>query len=464
MRLAPPALPIDDRDGFNGTDIFGYEAFGTNLAALIESLEGPCVIALDGDWGSGKTVFAKQWAGLLRNRGTAVIYFDAFAADSGDDPLFDIASQLFAAGPEGEARAEFAKGAVALAKELIPLVAGAGLSAVSGGLLGPEAVKRVISGLTEAREAEEDAGEEVSMAFRRRLEGSNDRAAALTSFRESLIALAAEMRTRALEETGGTSENGRARPVVVIIDELDRCKPSYALHLLENLKHVFGVESICFVLVTNLHQLAQVVSSQYGVTDAHVYLEKFVHATFILPEKQRYARNREYIRHLFQDVMGFEGNSYLREPIELAVSHTETSLRGIERVIPNVAWCLTSGVFTESDGGGTGLTQDYEEILVPVVVCAIRALNPEMYAKLRIHRMSCDDVVDLLRVRQWEVSSRARKEQIPDILARAFPPRTAVEGDGDAMREWRSGSLRSLVDQVCQLLDVLGDPMARRSN
>ena len=105
MRLVPPPLEIGERDGFTGTDLFGYEPFGTDLARLVESLEGPSVIALDGGWGSGKTVFARQWAGLLRKRGSAVIYFDAFAADTGDDPLFDIASQLFAAAPEGEKRA-----------------------------------------------------------------------------------------------------------------------------------------------------------------------------------------------------------------------------------------------------------------------------------------------------------------------------------------------------------------------
>ena len=159
----------------------------------------------------------------------------------------------------------------------------------------------------------------------------------------------------------------------MIVDELDRCRPSYALHLLESFKHVFDVKNMCFVLITNLRQLTQVVAGQYGVKDADTYLEKFVHATFVLPEKERYARNKEYIKHLFQERMGFEGNSNLREPIELAISHAGTSLRGIERVIPNVAWCLASGIFKIGDRFGDWLSQDYEEVLVPSVVCAIRA-------------------------------------------------------------------------------------------
>ena len=459
MRLVPKPVQIGDRDGFQGTDIFGYEEFGTNLAALVQTLDGPSVIALDGGWGSGKTVFAKQWAGLLRNRGSAVIYFDAFAGDTGNDPLFDIAARLFAAGPENGARTGFSERAVAFAKGLVPLAVAAGLSAGSGGVLGREAVRSAGSAWAEAKERRDG----VSMAFRARLEGAKDREAALNSFRESLTTLAAEMRARALGDTTRAVENVRAHPVVVIVDELDRCKPTYALHLLENIKHVFSVGNICFVLVTNLHQLTQVVSSQYGVTDGHAYLEKFVHATFILPEKRRHARNREYIKHLFQEAMEFEGNSHLREPIEMAVSHLGASLRGIERVIPNVTWCLASGEFVERDNIGTWLASDYEDILVPVVVCAMRALNPEMYARARSHRLSSEEVMEFFCVRQWEVRSSVGREQVPNILSKAFPPRAAVHGDGDAMREWRSGSLRSLVDRVCALLDVLGDPAARRS-
>ena len=232
MRLAPPPLKIGDRDGFDGTDIFGYEEFGKNLASLVENLEGPSVIALDGGWGSGKTVFAKQWAGLLRNRGTAVIYFDAFAADSGEDPLFDIASQLFAAAEEGAARKDFGEKAISVFKALALCAPAAALRLTVGAGLGEE----IVGALAEAQEATSD-GDNVSAAFQRRLEGSQDRAEALTTFRGSLAALAAEMRARALREVDGAGQTEMARPVVMIIDELDRCKPSYALDLLENLKH-----------------------------------------------------------------------------------------------------------------------------------------------------------------------------------------------------------------------------------
>ena len=49
-------------------------------------------------------------------------------------------------------------------------------------------------------------------------------------------------------------ESSLPRPLVVIIDELDRCKPTYALDLLEKIKHIFDAKNVCFVLVTNAAQ------------------------------------------------------------------------------------------------------------------------------------------------------------------------------------------------------------------
>lgn len=58
MKLAPPPLEIGDRDGFESTDMFGHEESGTDLPALETLLEGPSLIARDGEWGSGRTICA----------------------------------------------------------------------------------------------------------------------------------------------------------------------------------------------------------------------------------------------------------------------------------------------------------------------------------------------------------------------------------------------------------------------
>ena len=77
-------------------------------------------------------------------------------------------------------------------------------------------------------------------------------------------------------------------PVVVVIDELDRCRPLYAIELLEVAKHLFSVEIIVFVLAINLRQLGHSIKAVYGSDfDSHEYLERFIDITIPLPMAER---------------------------------------------------------------------------------------------------------------------------------------------------------------------------------
>ncbi|MCA3444349.1 MAG: hypothetical protein INF52_13420 [Rhodobacter sp.] len=90
MRLTPPEPDFtpgekgfDDKDATGlPYDLLGRKAVGEQLSDLIERIDEPLVIALDGGWGSGKSHFLRLWTGAHRkeNGGTAkVIYFDAKA-------------------------------------------------------------------------------------------------------------------------------------------------------------------------------------------------------------------------------------------------------------------------------------------------------------------------------------------------------------------------------------------------
>ena len=458
MRLAPPPLKIADRAGFERTDIFGYEEFGRNLASLVESLEGLSVIALDGGWGSGKTVFAKQWAGLLRKRGSAVIYFDAFAADAGDDPLFDIASQIFAVAPDGEERKDLAKAAGVVAKRFFPVVAGVGLRVATGGLMGGEAISAGAAGAAEAKKAATDRGEEMSEAFRQRIEGAHDRVGALSDFRQKLTALAESIKAKALADAEGTPEPAKPRPVVMIVDELDRCKPSYALDVLENIKHVFDVGNLCFVLVTNLDQIGQVVSNAYGIEQPQRYLEKFIQARFRLGRDREAGRAlapEAYCDFLWRRMMpeshGMPDSA--SSIIRSVARHHDLSLRGMERILTNVSMYA----------GEPGIPQSPQGTVVGIV-CAVRALAPELYSRIRSGAASADDVLGFLGVAEWG-GRKSDRDFVDDLCKNAFPPQEAIEGgnrEAESAWEkhvWESRRSEVSVSGVCAWLDSFGrDP------
>lgn len=72
---------------------------------------------------------------------------------------------------------------------------------------------------------------------------------------------------------------------VIVIDELDRCKPIYAIELLETIKHFFGVKNIIFIFLVNKEQLKSIASTSYLTEDkCSEYFEKFFDIQFNLPK------------------------------------------------------------------------------------------------------------------------------------------------------------------------------------
>ena len=74
-------------------------------------------------------------------------------------------------------------------------------------------------------------------------------------------------------------------PIYILIDELDRCRPIYALTLLERVKHLFDISGYQFVIATDTEQLQHTVRAVYGEGfDARRYLKRFFDIQYSFPE------------------------------------------------------------------------------------------------------------------------------------------------------------------------------------
>jgi hypothetical protein len=73
------------------------------------------------------------------------------------------------------------------------------------------------------------------------------------------------------------------KPIVIIIDELDRCRPDYAVKTLEVLKHFFDIPGFVFVLALDEKQLENSVRCLFGTENFDGYKRKFINNSFILP-------------------------------------------------------------------------------------------------------------------------------------------------------------------------------------
>jgi|SRR5680860_12933 len=340
MRLFPPPLEIGDEEGFTPEkDIFGRVVLGEGLTNLVSSVSDPTVIAVDGQWGSGKTTFLKMWAGELRKAGFPVVYFDAFENDYVEDAFLAIASEIIALA-EQEKKAKtpagkrLIKNAVGASKVLLRSSLKLGVKAATIGALGAADLEDI------AADFGAEASNLVDKHFGEILTKHKQQKDAIQGFRDALSEL-----PDLLSDKPADGGNANPKPLVFIIDELDRCRPTFALEILERIKHFFSVPNVHFVLGVHLGQLRNSVIVAYGANiDAQTYLQKFIHLTFHLIDRERYTNERTVTRFMdhLEKSLKFEPED--QESVNAAtqiVRHVaechNLSLRAMERIMSHLA-------------------------------------------------------------------------------------------------------------------------------
>ncbi|MBL3594816.1 hypothetical protein JMM63_04405 [Rhodovulum sulfidophilum] len=261
MKLFPQDSDVTLYETAFGEDSLGRRELSRQLSELVEKIEDPIVLALDDKWGSGKTYFLKRWvaAHTKENEGIATtVYFDAFENDYSSDPLVSLISTIIDRLPKSKAN-KIANLKEA-GKKLIKPTLGLALSMIT---LGAK------QSLDEFGDAIADATADEARSVARDIwDDERAKRDAIRDFKKLLGEI--------------TKENNTA--LVVVVDELDRCRPDYALSVLEIIKHFFSVTKVHFILGTNGEALENIVRARYGAgIDAERYLRKFVTATFSLP-------------------------------------------------------------------------------------------------------------------------------------------------------------------------------------
>ncbi len=76
----------------------------------------------------------------------------------------------------------------------------------------------------------------------------------------------------------------RGKRLVIFIDELDRCRPDYAVNLLERIKHYFSNENVTYVFSVNIDELQHTIRRFYGNGFSSTeYLDRFFDLTIDIP-------------------------------------------------------------------------------------------------------------------------------------------------------------------------------------
>ena len=342
MRFLPPEAEVTLYETVFDEDILDRTKVSKSLSALLDRIEDPLVIALDGRWGTGKSYFLKRWVGAhqRQNDGEAItLYFDAFANDYLSDPLVALVSALTDRIPAKNI-AKLKRLKLVATKFIKPLTK-IGLNMATFG------AKEALSELGDA--AADVVNAEAQKAVDNFWEHEEGRQKAMQAFRDALAELVAG------------PEGDDPTPLVIVIDELDRCRPDYALEVLEVIKHFFAVPMVHFVLGVNLVALANSVKARYGQEiDATAYLQKFISLTLVLPDRTR---------NQHQEVPAVVAYAeHTAKAMELPAEYVEEV---VVRQLPGVARSNSVSI------------RDVGKILGAVAILPSKAINPNLFAGWR---------------------------------------------------------------------------------
>lgn len=274
--------------------------------------DGSFVLNINAEWGFGKTYFLRNWVDTFATAGHPIVYFDAWQNDFSKEPLIAFISTINAQLEPyfnkkiGEKRATRVKHLLGewydngkklinpsspflwsiLAKKL------AGMSMNQLGELLEDDLEKVSSdentqNLSDTnKELKQAVSTVVSKATSRLLASHNSTKKTIVEFKNSLEKLVNHLSSLKTINT----------PLFIFVDELDRCRPNYAIELLENIKHLFGVPGVFFVVATASEQLCHSIKKVYGQDfDSPNYLKRFFDQTYTLHEPIR----RSFAEYLF---------------------------------------------------------------------------------------------------------------------------------------------------------------------
>ncbi len=250
VALSCPEIEVPKDNPFKN-DLLGRQDTVENYTKLLSIVQGPGVISVNATWGDGKTTFMKMLAAHLRLNDFIVTDLNVWDSDHMNNPLNAITSSL---------TEQLLKSKIIDEQKRETLLKTAVFALRTISMFLPPVINKLLDSGTGLAEKYFKAQEEANKSIH--------------EFRKQLGEIASE-----------TSQKQNGHPIIVMIDELDRCRPSYAITFLEIAKHLFNVEHVVFVLAINKNQLEKSICAIYGDNfDSQDYLRRFINRELQLPK------------------------------------------------------------------------------------------------------------------------------------------------------------------------------------
>lgn len=308
------------------TDILGRNAKLNKLMELLNGINNNKIISIDGKWGCGKSVFLKQLEYINKNdiqfnnkfnnledfkEKYVVFYYNAWENDFHNSPLLSLIYNLINDFPKE--KSQTASGKIELPFDLTEC-----LKTISHDFINLDKVKSY-----------EDLTKEIHT--------SEEKKQALNNIIDNILP--------------------KGKRLVFIIDELDRCKPDYAIDMIETIKHFYTNDKVIFLLGTNNLQLSHTISNYYGNDfDGYGYLNKIYNLVIELGN----ISTKKYIESI---TARRETNGWCDADLYGVCSYFNMSMREINRLLND--FDLLDEYMHTSYGGSLSEDQTIKYLFLP---------------------------------------------------------------------------------------------------
>lgn len=310
-------------------DALKRESLEPPLTQLITTSSGPLVLGLDGDWGSGKTTFLKMWKEKLTAAQHFCIYLNAWETDFVQDPLIAFVGELISEFEVSKITLspsikEHSKKLISLLPSLLKAVVLVGSSINGIDSMPAKAIADLTGDITEYLTKERE------VIIQAQVKNYSKIKSEIKEFKRVLEDYAQEV---------SRSDDSSSSKLIIMVDELDRCRPDYAIRVLERIKHFFDISGIVFIIGMDRNQLCHSICGLYGERfNSSEYLKKFIDLEYRLP----YPEASLYINFLFEklkissllnQISCHDEGQNLKNYLCALTGLTKMSLRQINRII-----------------------------------------------------------------------------------------------------------------------------------
>ncbi len=245
---------------FENDDVFQRQGIGEGIIKSIKNQDGDhrgaVTVSIDAPWGLGKTTFIYMLINWLEKNEPEwrTVYYDAWKNDMTEDPftslLFQICGQCGKKAPSDDEKNEINNFAISITNTV-----GKILECI------PTPVTLATGKSVQAL---------IKLVNRKRGESFTDKYAQFQNHQQTL-----HNDLKALAK----------KKIIVFVDELDRCRPTFAVHILETIKHYFDVDNMVFIFAMDGIQLRETIKKYYGDGfDSSSYLTRFFEQQILLPK------------------------------------------------------------------------------------------------------------------------------------------------------------------------------------